>query len=115
LFFLAGFFNALHKLDGTTVKDGHFRPVDFDEAVVNFGGPESGHGVFDGAHLHAIFFQDSAPFRVVNIVGQGFNAGFGFQISSDENIARVGRCRTKPCRNVEACVQALAGNGKIVL
>ena len=113
-----GFLYFLAPDDGAAVKDGHLAAVYLDEAVVDAGGVEGSHSVFDGAHAGffvALIGDDGAACGLDDMFGKRLDSGLSLQVEAFEDVSGVHISRLE-CRGRHLSrVQALSFYGKGLL
>ena len=102
----AGFDDRFRIFFGRTVHDRGFAGIDVDRGVVHAQGPEGRHDMFDGRNACAILFDGRTPRGIRDIVAQGRNFGFAFQVDAAENDAAVLRGGMYRHRHFDAGVEA---------
>ena len=102
----AGFDDCFRIFFGRTVHDRSFTGIDIDRGVVHAQGPEGRHDMFDGRNACAILFDGRTPRGIRDIVAQGRNFGFAFQVDAAENDAAVLRGGMYRHRHFDAGVEA---------
>ncbi len=90
------------------VEDGQFGSVDLDETVVDAGGVESCHGVFDCADNDIAFTDDCAAVCSDHIVGYSIDDRLAVKIDTLYFISVVFRRRAECRIDLRACMKTFA-------
>ncbi len=114
LLFNARRLNQEDKRAGAAVHDGHFRPIDFDMAVIDTQPRERRHQVFDGGDFIAVFDEGRRKLGFPHIKGMAGNFNRLRQINPVKDDAGIRRRRAQRQTNLLARVQANAGRSDAV-
>ena len=107
LFLKSHLLNLLHKRQGATIQDRHFRTIQLNETVINTAGIECCHRVFNCAYLDVAFHKNGATLGVTYQISITINDWLILYIRSLNLVSEILFCRVEHSRDELACVQSL--------